>query len=143
MVTVVNRLDVDAAPETVFDHVADLRTEAVWNPACRRVDLLGREPLGVGSRFRGTWHGMGTADAEILAFDRPWYWRTRLRFRGVDVDIVGEVTDRERGCHLTLTLELGARGVARPLLPPAGVVLRAAGRRNMRRLAEMLTMPGV
>ena len=44
MTTVVHRLDVDAAPETVFDHVVDLRTEPAWNPAARRVELRFASP---------------------------------------------------------------------------------------------------
>lgn len=143
MVTVVNRLDVDAAPETVFDHVVDLRTEPVWNPAARRVDLLTGDPVGAGSRFRGTWRGLGSADAEVVAFDRPRHWRTRLRFRGLEVDLVGDVTPRDGHSHLTLTLDVAARGVLRPLLPVVAAVLRLAGPGNMRRLRRMLTMPGV
>jgi hypothetical protein len=140
---VVNRLDVDADPETVFDHVSDLRTEVVWNPAARRVDLLGPEPIGPGSRFEASYRGTGRVTAEVLEYARPTHWRTRCRFRGVDVDIVGRVEPRGRGSRLTLTLELAAGRVLRPVLPVMAVGLRLAGRGNMRRLGRMLTMPGV
>ena len=143
MATVVHRLDVDAAPETVFDHVVDLRTEPVWNPAARRVELLTDDPVGLGSRFRGAWRGFGTAAAEVVAFDRPRHWRTRVRFRGLDVDIVGDVAPRDGHSHLTLTLEFAPRGPLRPLLPVLAAGLRIAGRVAVRRLGWILTMPGV
>jgi hypothetical protein len=143
MTVVVHRLDVDAAPETVFDHVSDPRTETVWNPAARRIDLLTPEPLGPGSRFEGSWFGPGRGSLEILEYARPTHWRTRGRFRGLDIDVIGGVEPRERGTRLTLATELAADGVLRPLLPVLAAGLRVAGRGNMRRLRRMLTMPGV
>jgi hypothetical protein len=140
---VVNRLDVDADPETVFDHASDLRTEVVWNPAARRIDLVGHEPIGPGSRFVGSWRGSGRGTAEIVEYARPTHWRTRCRFRGLDVDIVGRVEPVGRGSRLTLTLELAAGRVLRPVLPVLAVGLRVAGRGNMRRLGRVLEMPGV
>jgi hypothetical protein len=91
---VVNRLDTDADPATVFDHVSDLRTEVGWNPAARRIDLLGPEPVGAGSRFAASYRGTGRGTAEIVEYARPTHGRTRCRFRGVDVDIVGRVEPR-------------------------------------------------
>jgi hypothetical protein len=44
---------------------------------------------------------------------------------------------------LTLTLELAAGRVLRPVLPVLAVGLRVAGRGNMRRLGRVLEMPGV
>jgi hypothetical protein len=143
MTTVVNRVETDAVPEAVFDHVSDLRTETAWNPAARRVDLVSAEPVGSGARFRGSWLGFGSATAEIVEFDRPTHWRTRCRFRGLDVDVVGDVEPRGGGSSLTLTLGLSTRGVLRPLLPVLAAGLRVAGRANMRRLARILAMPGV
>ncbi|MEJ2890262.1 SRPBCC family protein [Actinomycetospora aeridis] len=143
MTTVVNRLDVDADPEKVFDEVSDLRTEALWNPAARRIDLVTREPIGTGSRFDGTWLGLGRGTAEIVEFERPAHWRSRCRFRGLDIDLVGDVEARGRGSRLTLTIELTPSGVLRPVLPVLAAGLRVAGRGNMRRLGRLLTMPGV
>jgi hypothetical protein len=138
MATVVNLLDTDAAPLTVFDEVADLRTEAVWNPAARRIDLVTAEPVGLGSRFEGTWLGLGGGTAEIVGFDRPTGWHTRCRFRGLDIDLVGDVESRGRGSRLTLTIELAAQGSLRPALPALAAGLRLAGRANMRRLGRLL-----
>ncbi|MHC1561491.1 SRPBCC family protein [Actinomycetospora sp. C-140] len=143
MTIVVNHLDSDADPETVFDHVADLRTEAVWNPAARRIDLVGPDPVGPGARFDGTWLGLGRGSAEILEYTRPTHWRTRCRFRGLDIDLHGAVEPRDRGSRLTLTLELAAGRTLRPVLPALAAGLRVAGRSNMRRLGRMLAMPGV
>lgn len=143
MTTVVHRVDVDADAEKVFDEVADLRTETLWNPAARRIDLLTREPIGVGSRYAGSWLGLGRGTAEVVAFERPRHWRTRCAFRGLAVDLVGDVVPDGRACRLTLTIELSASPPLRPLLPVMARVLRMAGRGNMRRLERLLTMPGV
>ncbi|GAA4939817.1 SRPBCC family protein [Actinomycetospora succinea] len=142
MTTVVNLLDTDASPETVFDRVADLRTEAAWNPAARRIDLLGAEPVGVGSRFEGTWLGLGGGTAEIVEYDRPRCWRTRCRFRGLDVDLVGDVEARGSGSRLTLTISLAAPGALGSALPALAAGMRVAGRANMRRLGKILAPRG-
>lgn len=143
MTTVVNRVEADAASEAVFDHVCDLRTEPAWNPAARQVELLTPGPVGQGARFRGSWLGLGSGTAEILEFDRPTHWRTRCRFRGLDIDLVGDVEPGGPGSRLRLALELSARGVLKPLLPVVAAGLRVAGRANMRRLARVLEGPGV
>jgi uncharacterized protein YndB with AHSA1/START domain len=64
---------IDAAPEAVYDLIADVTRMGEWSPECVRCEWLG-EPGGVGSRFRG-YNRSGPArwstTAEILAADRP------------------------------------------------------------------------
>lgn len=138
---IVNELDVEATPGEVFDQVADLRGEAAWNPATRRVDLVSAELVGLGSRYRASWRGIGTADGEIVEFNRPTHWRTRCRARAMSVDVVGDVRPTNTGTHLTLTLELTAHGALRRFELVLAAGLRAASRANMRRLTALLESP--
>jgi uncharacterized protein YndB with AHSA1/START domain len=67
--------------EEVFDHWADGRLYNSWQPAATKKDvrLLTPEPLGKGSRFRGTFKGAGQLEYEVIGYERP----NRLAMRTV------------------------------------------------------------
>ena len=73
MVKVETSITINRPPEEIFDHWADGRLYNQWTPAAIKKDIrmLTSEPVGVGSRFRGTFKGTGEVEYEIVEYDRP------------------------------------------------------------------------
>lgn len=60
------------APEVIFDQWTDGRRFPTWKPeTAREVQLLTSEPVGLGSRFRGTYKGVGEVEWEIVEYQPP------------------------------------------------------------------------
>ena len=75
--------------ETVFDAVADERTEPRYNPQMRNVELLTPEPLGVGTRFRAeavTAARPAPMTIECTGYDRPHRFDSTTRMAAMDID---------------------------------------------------------
>lgn len=59
-------------PGEVFDVAADPQKQLEWDAGnLKQVEKLTAEPLGQGSRYRGTFKGFGTVEYEYDAFERP------------------------------------------------------------------------
>ena len=62
---------VSGPAEKVFGSVADVTTGATWPPTVRAASREDVGPIGVGSRFRLSMHGMSDQFIEVAAFDPP------------------------------------------------------------------------
>jgi uncharacterized protein YndB with AHSA1/START domain len=73
MIRVETVITINRPPEEIFDHWADGRLYNHWAPAATEKDvhMVTPEPIGVGSRFRGTFKGTGEVEYEIVEYDRP------------------------------------------------------------------------
>jgi hypothetical protein len=56
--------------EQVFDYIADARHQRRWNPVCKAMEQTTPGPIGVGTRFRGTFQGGGEMNVEITEYER-------------------------------------------------------------------------
>ena len=74
MIKVETSITINRPPEEIFDHWADGRLYNQWTPGAVKKDvcMVTPEPIGAGSKFRGTFKGIGELEYEILAYDRPW-----------------------------------------------------------------------
>ena len=131
--------------ETVFDAVADERTEPRYNPGVRDVELLTPEPLGVGTRFRAQAVTAGRTAPMTIActgYDRPHRFDSTTRMAAMDIDYtltfeaVGD-TDRS-GTRLRWLFDLHPHGVLRPLRPLLAGLGRRRERRNWTALRDYL-----
>src|SRR6187200_2496002 len=77
-------IEIDAAPEAVYDLVSDVTRMGEWSPECVRCEWLG-DPGTVGARFRGH-NRRGPArwstTAEVLAADRPLTFAFATMYKG-------------------------------------------------------------
>src|SRR4051812_21602031 len=66
-------ITINRPPEDIFEHWADGRLYNQWTPGAVKKDvrMVTPAPIGVGSRFRGTFKGMGEVEYEIVEYDRP------------------------------------------------------------------------
>jgi hypothetical protein len=65
------RVVVDRPVDEVFDFLADLRNEGVWNPPVMEVDKASDGPIAAGTIFDGRYKGVGSMRTELKAFERP------------------------------------------------------------------------
>ena len=131
--------------ETVFDAVADERTEPRYNPRVRDVELLTPEPLGVGTRFRAQAVTAGRPAPMTIActgYDRPHRFDSTTRMAATDVDYTltfEPVGDKDRsGTRMRWMFDLHPHGVLRPLRPVVAALGRRQERRNWAALRDYL-----
>lgn len=132
--------------EAVFDAVADERTEPRYNPRIRNVELLTREPLGVGTRFHAeaVTGGRGTPlTIECTGFDRPRRFDSTTRMAGMDIDYTLTFESVDAGTHMRWVFALHPHGALRALRPMVEALGRRQERRNWAALRRFLeTAPG-
>lgn len=113
-------IEIEASPEAVFDYCTDVFHEPEWNPKLLEVQKLTAGPIGLGTRCRMHFKGVGWSNTENVAFNRPSFWAATSASRSLDVRLEGEVTPTDRGARLvvrTLLLPHGFLGLARLILP--------------------------
>ena len=69
-------LDLDEPPEAVFDLMADVGHEPLWNPDALDVKRVDDGPLAAGAEWDGRYKGMGTMRVRLDEYERP----KRLKF---------------------------------------------------------------
>ncbi len=60
-----------ATPEQVFDFVADVSNQAMWNKDVSNLVQLTDGPPRVGTRMSGNFNRLGAIETEITLFERP------------------------------------------------------------------------
>lgn len=134
MPVLVNSVDVNASPATVFDYASDLENELEWNRG--RVTFIERltpGPVGVGTRYRAKWPGSPTTEVEYQVFDRPRRWRAYSTARGLEMIFQGEVLPIPGGARVTATMDLRPKGLLRLASP---LLARAMQRNEVQTLAN-------
>jgi hypothetical protein len=126
----------------VFAVMADVRNRPIWQENTRDVELLTDGPPGVGTRWRETMKGVGTYEAEVVAFepDRLWVESTELE-KGhgrIEVRFAPE-GDLEDATRLTIMVEIGLRGTKKLMEPALGPMIRRQMPTDLRRLEALLT----
>jgi hypothetical protein len=69
--------NVTRSREEVFDFLADIRNEKLWNRRLIDIEKISIGPIGPGVTFRGRYRGLGRLDTELVEYQRP----QRLSFR--------------------------------------------------------------
>ena len=104
--------------DEVFDFLADLRNESLWNPRVRRLILATPGPITAGSVFRGTYQGLGALQTVLTEYERP----TRIAFRseGPRASLAGKFTLQSDGdgVEVELAAEVRPKGFLLSLLAP-------------------------
>jgi len=116
--------------EDVFDFFVDFTQAPRWRQFVQSLEVIGPEPLHVGSRMRATMEVMGgrhVFEMEVLAFERPALWRHRT----FESDFSGYIEYRfeteGEGTRVTFTMAVKPAGAYGWL----GLPLMWIGRRNI------------
>ena len=118
-------LDLDECPEAVFDLMADVGNEPLWNPDALDVKRVGDGPLAPGAEWDGRYKGMGTMRVRLDEYERP----TRLKFTttGNKMDMQWTFDYSSQGgskTHVDAHAEIQPKGAMRLMGPLMGPMIR-------------------
>jgi carbon monoxide dehydrogenase subunit G len=129
---------IHAPIEAVFGVLADATNELMWLPGAQAVEKVTGGPVGLGTRFRGTYARAGAVSLEIVEFRRPTEVTFRARSRIVHFDDVIHLTDADGGTRLTAHLSAQPQGVMRLFGRVMARTMRAQFEQNWTHLAAYL-----
>jgi hypothetical protein len=137
MSVVENAIDIDRTAEEVFDYCSDMRTEVEWNPAAKTITLITGEPVDKGSRFNGTWSGLGQVSIEIVEYVRPSSWAAQSIDAALPFRVVGTVAPQASGVtRLTMRIEILPHGILKPLAPMIKLMMQRTATANVARIKK-------
>jgi uncharacterized protein YndB with AHSA1/START domain len=125
--------------ETVFAFISAPANRPRWQEHTQRVEMLTEGPSGVGTRWRETTGGVGTYEAEVVAFepDRLWVEEADTS-RGRGRISVALAPKGAASTHVTVTVEIHLRGARRLMGPALAPLIGRQLPRDLERLEELL-----
>jgi uncharacterized protein YndB with AHSA1/START domain len=135
-----NAIEIEAAPDAVFDYCTDVRREPEWNPKLLEVEKLTAGPIGLGTRFRIRLDGVGWSTTENIVFQRPSVWAATSTSRLLDVHVEFEVTPTDRGARLSVRTLLLPHGVLRLCQPILRRIMQQQWEHHLRRIKARLEL---
>ena len=128
-------------PAEVFEYVADLATNAEWDPSTVSAERIGEGPVGLGAEFRLVVSFLGRTTRlayRIVEYDRPKV----VTFRGENAGVVSldriTVEPMNRGTRLTYDAKLTPKGMSRLAHPLLALAFRRLGDQALAGLREAL-----
>ena len=118
--------DINRPVETVFDYFSDCRNETQWNPFVKTIDKIGHGPVGLDTRFRGDYPGVGSAEFAISFYEFPH----RVGFQGAFAPMAFEMLATcqalpgGQGTHFDFVGEFRPRGIFKLLSPLMAIKMR-------------------
>ena len=141
--------EINRPVETVFDYFSDCRNETQWNPFVKTIDKLGDGPVGLDTRFRGDYPGVGSAEFAISVYEFPH----RVGFQGAFAPMAFEMlaTCRElpggQGTQFDFVGEFRPLGIFKLLSPLMAIKMRrdfaARGVALKRALESSAALPAI
>lgn len=126
----------------VFAAMADVRNRPIWQENTRDVELLTDGAPGLGTRWRETMKGIGTYEAEVVAFEPGRLWIESADLEAghgrIEVRFAPE-GEREDETRLVIMVEIGLRGTKKLMEPALGPMIRRQMPSDLRRLEALLT----
>jgi uncharacterized protein YndB with AHSA1/START domain len=145
MIRIETSIIINRPAEEIFDHWADGRLYNDWTPGAVKKDvhMVTPEPIGVGSKFRGTFKGIGELEYEILEYERP---RRLAMVTHVKIGDLRHTITCERIDGGTRVVELGEgqlKGIFKLLQPLFSSIFKKSFADNDRALKQYLEGRGV
>lgn len=127
--------------ERVFAVMADVRNRPRWQENTREVELLTAGEPGVGTRWRETSKGIGTYEAEVVAFERDAIWAEAAAPAGgsgrIEVAFAPAGHDG-RATRLRIVVDISLRGTRKLMEPALGPMIRHQMPSDLGRLEALL-----
>lgn len=124
MITAYGETQIAAAPETVFDFLADARNEPIWLPGAIEVSKTSDGPVGLHTRFEGKYARAGTVSLELVQFERPHRLTFRAQAKMLGFDDAVELVPGAGGTLLTARLTAQPHGAMRVFTPMIAKTMR-------------------
>jgi uncharacterized protein YndB with AHSA1/START domain len=128
------------APQDVFDLWSDGRRFPSWKPEqVQRVDLLTAGPVGLHSRFRGTYKGLGEVEWEVVEYQPPRQVTTVAHTKFGDLRHTILLHEMGGVTQVTQVGDMKPKGIMRLLAPMIASSIRNGFEMDTRLLARHLT----
>ena len=125
----------------VFAVMADVRNRPIWQENTRDVELLTDGAPGLGTRWRETMKGIGTYEAEVVAFDPDRLWIEAADLEAghgrIEVRFAPE-GEREDATRLVIMVEMRLRGTKKLMEPALGPMIRRQMPSDLGRLEALV-----
>ena len=131
---------VKAAPEAVFDAIADARNEPRWNSQVKRSDLRSGEPIGEGTEFETVNRGQPYR-AVITTYDRPNRLVYEVSGKQLDITSVQTFEALGDGTVIHADWDFRPKGVFKLLFPVMKGAIRKDMAKQMRSFATFVESP--
>ena len=127
-------------PSRVFAFMADVRNRPRWQENTRDVELITEGEPGVGTRWRETVKGIGTYEAECVAFERDarWVEAADLEAGSGRIEVAFAPADGGAATRVNVTVELSLRGTKRLMEPALGPMIRRQMPSDLERMQALL-----
>jgi hypothetical protein len=136
--TVIRNSVVIHVPRTdVFDRLADPRSELEWNPKVEQMELVGDEPVSVGSHFRAKWKLSPPSNLIVTRFDRPRGWSADTD-GPITVTLDVDLVDHPDGTQLRTAFDATPHGKAWLFFPVFLLLIRREEKQNMAHIKAWL-----
>jgi carbon monoxide dehydrogenase subunit G len=109
--------EIERPATEVFDYLADARNEPEWLPGAERVEKVSEGPVGLGTRFSGTYARAGTVELELVEFEPPRRVTFRARSRIVHFDDAVELSEGDGRTVLRAVMTAQPQGLMRLAAP--------------------------
>jgi uncharacterized membrane protein len=127
--------------ERVFAFMADVRNRPLWQENTRDVEVLTDGDPGLGTRWRETAKGVGTYEAEVVAFERDALWTEAADLEAgsgrIEVSFAAE-GDAGEATRLRIAVEIRLRGTRKLMEPALGPMIRRQMPGDLGRLEALL-----
>lgn len=142
MIEVQVAVSIDRPPVEVFDYLAELSNNAVWQAGVTRCIQTSQPPIGQGSTFAQESLLLGrtvTTPFEVIEFEPDYRIRTKTTSGSTVVDVIREVSRRsDGGSKVRSTVRCEPQGWFMVLAFAARWGLRATVRGDSQRLKHEL-----
>lgn len=127
--------------ERVFAFMADVRNRPRWQENTHDVVVLTDGAPGLGMRWRETAKGIGTYEAEVVAFEPDALWTEAATLDAGKGRITVTFAPAGEGggaTRLGVSVEIGLRGTRKLMEPALGPMIRRQMPSDLGRLEELL-----
>jgi uncharacterized membrane protein len=126
--------------DQVFAFMADVRNRPRWQENTRDVELITDGEPRLGTRWRETVKGIGTYEAEVVAFERDALWveAADLEAGSGRIEVAFAPAEDGAATRVNVAVEISLRGTKRLMEPALAPMIRRQMPTDLERLDALL-----
>lgn len=126
--------------DQVFAFMADVRNRPRWQEKTRDVELITDGEPRLGTRWRETVKGIGTYQAEVVAFERDALWveAADLEAGSGRIEVAFAPAEDGAATRVNVAVEISLRGTKRLMEPALAPMIRRQMPADLERLDALL-----
>lgn len=132
-----NHVIIQKSQDTVFNFVADMRNELVWNPDAEFMEKITDGPIGIDTRFRAKWHLSDTLEVKIIRYEPPNYI-TFVNGGSLEVKLELSLSYSDNRTEMDSKFIATPHGFLRAIFPVMKSQLKSQEQENMKNLKTAL-----